>query len=63
MFQGFRVSGAFLVGPGRAWNAIWVRLERLSFVLEVSWGHLGAFWVDLGRVLSCLKGFLGTFCE
>ena len=38
-------------------------LERLESVLEVSWGHLGASWEDLGGVLASLGSFLGAFWE
>ena len=43
--------------PGMRFGCV---LERLGRVLEVSWGHLEAFWADHGGVLASLGGLPGV---
>ena len=57
------VSWAVLARLGRVWGVLCVRLGASEGVLDVSWGHLGASWEDLGMVLGSLGGFLKPFGE
>ena len=67
MFQSIRVSGAFLVRPGRAWNAFWVRLEAfelcLGGVLGPSLGVLGGSWHGFVASWRLPVDLLGAFLE
>ena len=67
MFEGFGMSGAILVRPGRVWNAPWLRFrasgERLGGVLGPSWSVLGGSWRGFGESWRLLGSFLGAFSE
>ena len=67
VFEGFGMSGAILVRPGRVWNAPWLRFrasgERLGGVLGPSWSVLGGSWKGFGESWRLLGSFLGVFSE
>ena len=55
------MSWVVLARLGRICSVLWLCLGAPESVLEVSWGHLGASWEDLGRVLGSLGGSLAAF--
>ena len=67
MFEGFGMSGAILVRPGRVWNAPWLRFrasgEHLGGVLGPSWSVLRRSWRGFGESWRLLGSFLGVFSE
>ena len=65
MFEGFGMSGAILVRPGRVRNASWLRFrasgEYLGGVLGPFWSVLRRSWRGLGESWRLLGTFLGVF--